>query len=100
MQFIITALDGKDGGALDRRMAARPAHLEYAAKVIEAGKMLIGGAILDDDGKMIGSMLVVDYPSKEDVEKEYLANDPYVKGDVWRDIDIKPYKVAEVFMKK
>jgi uncharacterized protein YciI len=99
MQFLITAFDGTDSEALDRRMAARPAHLEYAGKAREAGKFIIGGAILDDDGKMIGSMLVVDFPSKEAIEKEWFAEEPYVTGNVWQKIDIRPYRVAEVFVK-
>ena len=99
MQFLITALDGKDSEALERRMAARPAHIEYATACAAAGKVIIGGAILDDDGKMIGSMLVVDFPSKEAVEKEYLPNDPYVKGNVWQEIEIRPFKVADIFNK-
>ena len=99
MQFLITAFDGKDSEALDRRMAARPDHIAYATVGKEAGKVIIGGAILDDDGKMIGSMLVVDYPSKEAVEKEYIANDPYFLGKVWQEIEIRPYRVAEIFNK-
>jgi len=99
MQFLIMAFDGKDAEALDRRMAARPGHLEYAKAAKEEGKVIIGGAILDDDGKMIGSMLVVDYPSKEAAEKEYVANDPYFLGKVWQDIEIRPYRVADIFNK-
>jgi len=99
MQFLITALDGKDSEALERRMAARPAHIEYATARAAEGKVIIGGAILDDNEKMIGSMLVVEYPSKEAVEKEYLANDPYVTKNVWQEIEVRPYRVADIFKK-
>jgi len=99
MQFLVTAFDGKDSEALERRMAARPAHIDYIKEGVKQGKFIIGGAILDDDGKMIGSMLVVDFPSKEAIESEWLAHEPYVLGNVWQEIDIKPYRVADVFNK-
>ena len=50
MQFIITAYDGEN--ALERRMAARPRHLEGVAKL---GKhILCAGGLLDDEGRMKG----------------------------------------------
>ena len=97
MQFLITAFDGKDSGALARRMDVRPAHIEYVKKAIEEGKHLYGGAILDGDGKMIGSVMVVNYPSKEAILKEWFSEEPYVTGNVWQEIDIKPFRVADVF---
>ena len=100
MQFLVTAFDGGDNEAMTRRMNARAQHIDYVEKGKAEGKFIVGGAILDDEGKMIGSSLIVDFPSKEALEKEWLANEPYVTGDVWREIDIKPFKVADLFMKK
>jgi len=98
MQFVLTAFDGKDSEALARRMSVREQHLEGIKKAAGEGKHLFGGAILDDDGKMIGSVMIVDYPSKEVLFSEWLNNEPYVTGNVWQEIDIKPYRVAGVFM--
>ena len=98
MQFLLIALDGTDSEALDRRLGARSAHLENIEKLHGEGKHLFGGAILDD-GKMIGSMMVVDYPSKEIMESEWLASEPYVVGNVWQNIEIKPCAIAQVFIK-
>jgi len=100
MHFVITAHDGKDGEALNRRMAARPAHIEYIEKGIAAGTHLAGGALLDDEGTMVGSVVIVDYPSIEDVKTKCLANDPYVTGNVWQEIDVKPFRMSEVFLTK
>ena len=97
MQFVITAYDGKDSEALNRRMNARPSHIEYVKERIEAGTHLCGGALLDDDGKMIGSLLIVEYPSIEAVKSEGIGNDPYFTEKVWHEIDIKPFRMAEVF---
>jgi uncharacterized protein len=47
---------------------------------------------------MIGSMLIVDFPTLEDVHK-WIAIEPYVTGDVWRKIEIKPCRVGPSFEK-
>lgn len=93
MQFVVIAYDGTDPQAPARRQAARPAHLESAAQLSQTGNFLDGGAILDDDGKMIGSVMFMDFPSEKEVA-EWLENDPYTKGDVWRDVTVKRFQRA------
>ncbi|OLO26315.1 hypothetical protein BTR23_23415 [Alkalihalophilus pseudofirmus] len=97
MQFIITAYDGTDEKALDRRLAAREDHLRGVEERFPKGEHLYGAAILDDEGKMIGSVMVVDYPSREELD-EWLKVEPYVVKNVWQKIDIQPCKVAPTFM--
>ena len=55
--------------------------------------MLVGGAILDEDGEMIGSMLLLDFPGREDLDA-WLERDPYVTGQVWREIEVDPFRTA------
>jgi uncharacterized protein YciI len=93
MDFLVIALDGTDDGALDRRMAVREDHLAGAKQLAEQGRFIFGGAILDDDGKMIGSTIVYDFPDRDAVEK-CVAEDPYTKGDVWRDVTIRPFRAV------
>ncbi len=93
MQFLIIAHDGTDDGALDRRMAVREAHLERARERAAAGMTLMGGAILDDDGKMVGSASVVEVESRAELDA-WLETDPYVTGDVWRNITVTPFRRA------
>ena len=45
MQFLVTAQDGTDEGALERRMNARPRHLENIRKVKEKGSVICAGGI-------------------------------------------------------
>jgi len=97
MQYIVTAYDGTDEKAIERRLLVREAHLKSVKKRFEEGQHLYGAAILDHDGKMIGSMMVVDYPSKQELN-EWLKDEPYVTANVWQKIDIKPCKVAPIFM--
>jgi len=99
VQFIVTGYDGSDAGALERRTAVRDAHLVGATAMKEAGQLLFGTAILDDDDKMIGSIMVVEYPDRAAVDA-WLKVEPYVKGDVWRKIEIAPCRVAPMFQAK
>ncbi|HSA51406.1 MAG TPA: YciI family protein [Yinghuangia sp.] len=96
MQYLVIAYDGKDDGALDRRLRVREAHLRLGDEMAAAGRHLFGTAILDDEGRMIGSMLVVDYASRAELDA-WLAQEPYVVGDVWREIEIKPCRVGPSF---
>ena len=57
MQFMIIAYDGTDEEASSRRMTARPGHIDGARLLKESGKLIAGGAILDDAEQMIGSTL-------------------------------------------
>lgn len=97
MQFIVTAYDGTDEKALERRLAAREEHLKSVEKRFKSGEHLYGCALLDDEGKMIGSVMIVDYPSRAELDN-WLKVEPYVVGNVWQRIDIKPAVVAPIFM--
>jgi len=93
VQFIVTARDGGDAEAPARRAAARPAHLERAQRLKAEGHMLVGGAILDEVGGMIGSVMLVDFPSRDALDA-WLASDPYTTGDVWRAVEVLPFRAA------
>jgi hypothetical protein len=99
MHFVITAFDGKDSEAGIRRKNAREKHLEVIKKAVAEGKHLYAAAILDDEGNAIGSIMIVNYPSKEILVNEWLNNEPYVTDGVWKEIDIKPCKVPDIFFK-
>ncbi len=89
MQFVITAYDGEN--ALERRMAARPRHLEGAAKL---GKhILCGGGLLDEEGKMKGSVMVMDFESREELDN-YLNNEPYILENVWERVEVETMNVV------
>lgn len=93
MEFLVVALDGSDAEAPGRRAAAREAHLAGIATLKEKGIFRTGGAILDDDGNMVGSAVVYECPDRVTVEK-YVADDPYTKGDVWRNVTIYPFRMV------
>lgn len=95
MLFVIHAYDYTDAEALERRMSVRAKHLEGAQVLKANGNFVVGGALLSPEGKMIGSMMVVDF-EEESQMNHWLQNDPYVTGKVWEKIDAKPFRQAAV----
>jgi uncharacterized protein len=93
MQFVVIARDGDDPDAPARRARVRPAHLEVIRPLVERGEVLVGGAILDDAGTMVGSTIVAEFETREELE-EWLRNDPYVIEGVWRHIEVHPFRTA------
>lgn len=93
MQFLLTAYDGTDEGALGRRMAARADHLAGIEKLKAQGHFLAGGAIVNDEGKMIGSACMLEFPTRADLDA-WLATDPYVIGKVWLDISVQEMRLV------
>ena len=96
MQFLILGYDGSDSGALDRRLAVREAHIALGDQLRDTGNLLYGVAMLDDGGKMCGSMLVADFDSREELDR-WLAEEPYVTGKVWERYEVIPCKVGPSF---
>jgi hypothetical protein len=93
MEFLVIAYDGEDAAALERRLAVREAHLEGARRMAAEGTLIEGGAILDEAGRMVGSACIVAFPSRAELDA-WLAADPYVTGDVWRRIEVRPFRRA------
>lgn len=95
MQFILLAYDGTDMDAPDRRLRVRQEHLDKISNLKKNGEFLFGGAILSDEGKMIGSMILYEFPDKATLD-EQLKDEPYITEGVWKKIDIKPFRLAKV----
>jgi len=95
LQYVIIAQDGKDYDALDRRKELRPRHLTGAKKLKDNNNLIIGGAILDDDGNKRGSVMIVQFET-EDEFKNWYANEPYITGGVWKVIEVRKFRVAEM----
>jgi uncharacterized protein len=94
-QYVVVAQDGRDEEALERRMTARPEHLAGAKALKENNNFIIGGAMLNDDEKMIGSVMIVQFESDEKMQ-EWYDNEPYIKNGVWKFVEVMPFRVANV----
>ena len=92
-QFLVIAHDGDDPEAPARRQAAREAHLAGVRPMVERGEIVAGGALLDEAGGMVGSAVIVDMPDQAALDA-WLARDPYVTGDVWRKVEVRPFRLA------
>lgn len=94
MEFAIIAWDGQDEGALERRLSVREKHMAMVERY--RPHMVHGGAMLDDAGRMIGSILIVQFPDREAFDAWY-SQDPYVTGNVWQDVQVVPFRTAPPF---
>jgi hypothetical protein len=87
--FVLSCIDRP--GSLERRMAAREAHLAYVAD--NRAMVRVAGPYLDDDGQMIGSMFVLEASDRGAVEA-FSAADPYVLAGLFERVDIRIWRVS------
>ncbi|PXA92799.1 hypothetical protein DMC25_02815 [Caulobacter sp. D4A] len=77
-------------GALETRLAVRPKHLDYlnASTGLKAA-----GALLDDDGNPIGSIIVVEVEDKAAAQAQ-ADNDPFTAAGVFESVEVRPWRLA------
>jgi uncharacterized protein YciI len=92
-QYVITAYDFTDTDAQQRRANVRPHHLDKVHELKANNNYIAGGAILNANEQMIGSVMMVQFENDEQMEA-WKNNDPYVTERVWETIDVKPFKQA------
>jgi uncharacterized protein YciI len=61
----------------------------------EQGRFLDGGALLDEAGAMIGSMVLVDFPSRAEADA-WIAADSYTTGRVWEQVTVRPFRRVQL----
>ena len=88
MYFAVSCYDKDNGLAL--RMATREKHLAFAN---DSGRIIIGGALLSADDKMIGSHLIVEADDRAALDV-FLATDPYALAGLFEKVIVKPMKIA------
>jgi uncharacterized protein len=91
--FLVIARDGKDEEAPARRKKTRPSHLEGIKPMVEKGELIVGAGLLNEQGEMIGSTLIMQYPSRTELDA-WLAREPYVANGVWKDIQVTPLRMT------
>jgi hypothetical protein len=84
-------------GSLDKRLAARGAHLERLNQLQAEGRMLLAGpfpAIESDNpgpAGFTGSLIIAEFPSQADAQ-HWADADPYVAAGVYASVQIKPFR--------
>lgn len=87
MLFAIHCLDKP--GAQQTRMANRADHLSYIKTVEE--QMFAAGPLLDGDGEMIGSLLIIDFPDLASAQA-FADADPYARAGLFQAVTVAAYK--------
>jgi uncharacterized protein YciI len=86
-------------GSLEKRLAARPAHLERLKALMDEGRLLLAGPhpLIDsnDPGPagFSGSLIVAEFSSRE-LALAWASEDPYVAAGVYAKVTVKPFKKA------
>ncbi len=75
-------------GGLETRMANREAHLAYIA---ETGVVIQAGPFLDADGKMCGSLVILEVADME-AARAWADGDPYARAGLFSDVRIEEWK--------
>lgn len=84
-------------GALDKRLANRPAHVERLKNLQSDGRLILAGphpAIDSEDpgpAGFAGSLIVAEFASRE-AAIAWAADDPYCLAGVFSSVSVKPFK--------
>jgi uncharacterized protein YciI len=87
MTFVILTKDKPEG--FDLRHAERPAHLNYLKE--QDAILLAAGPFLDDQDRMIGSMLIVDVATEAEARR-FAENDPFAKAGLFVSTEIRKWR--------
>ncbi len=92
------AIVGEDvPGSLEKRLAARPAHLERLHALKDQGRLLLAGPFPAIDSPdpgpagFSGSLIVAGFDSLE-AAQAWAEADPYVAAGVYARVSVKPFK--------
>lgn len=84
-------------GTLDKRLAARPAHLARLETLRDEGRLILAGphpAIDSNDpgpAGFTGSLVVAEFPSLI-AARAWADADPYLAAGVYAEVIVKPFK--------
>lgn len=92
------AISSEDfANSLEKRMAARPAHLERLEALKAAGRLLLAGPYpaIDTENPgaagFTGSLVIAEFNSLDDAQ-QWADQDPYLVSGVYRKVTVKPFK--------
>jgi hypothetical protein len=95
MYYVIVGTDAP--ASLERRLAARGAHLERLNKLRDEGRLLLAGpfpavdAIDPGPAGFTGSLIVAEFDSLADA-KSWADADPYVAAGVYANVTVNPFR--------
>jgi uncharacterized protein len=94
MLYVIIGHDTEH--SLERRRAARPAHLERLKTLVEAGRVLVAGPMPAIDSSdpgpagFAGSVIIAEFASLDEA-RAWAEADPYHTEGVFRSLEVRPF---------
>ena len=95
MWYAITGIDTPD--SLEKRLQARPAHLDRLHALKNTGRLLLAGPfpVIDDEDPgsagFSGSLIVAEFSSLNEAQ-QWADADPYMAAGVYASVTVKPFK--------
>jgi len=87
MHYVAICLDKP--GSENVRLTHRPAHLDYLRAFAHAIKTC--GPFVSDEGKMVGSMLIIEANDRAGVDA-VLAKDPYREAGLFNSVEVRGWR--------
>ena len=87
MLYMIHAVDRPGSG--DLRLRLRPEHLEY----LNAAPPVHAGPLLDEEGGMCGSLILIDVPDRAAAEA-YAAGDPFNREGLFERVEVCAHRAS------
>ncbi|MGB4704934.1 MAG: YciI family protein [Candidatus Saccharicenans sp.] len=94
MTFLVLGFDHPAPEGPARRQSCRPSHLQLGESLHRQGRWLYAAALLNDSGEPIGSVIICEFDSQEQLENEWLSREPYILNRVWQKVEIFPIRPA------
>ncbi len=92
MGTIVIGWDSAEEGALARRMAVRPRHLDVIQAWARDGRLACAGPLLKGwGGDPAGSVMIL---SDQASAEAYLREEPFSAEGVWVRREARPYRIA------
>jgi uncharacterized protein YciI len=94
MWYAIVAVDNEN--SLQKRLAARPAHLARLTSLRDAGRLQLAGPFpaIDSDNPgpagFCGSLIVAEFDDLS-AAKAWADADPFVAAGVYREVTVRPF---------
>ena len=89
MLFSIVCTDKP--ASLELRTATRPQHLAYIQGRVS--ELVLGGPVMDAEGKLCGSLLVIDVEDRQAAE-DFAIGDPYARAGLFESTVIRPFRMV------
>jgi uncharacterized protein YciI len=95
--MLYAVISEDNDNSLEKRLSARPAHLERLQQLKNQGRLVLAGphpAIDSEDpgsAGFTGSLIVAEFESLEQAQ-QWADDDPYIAAGVYQQVIVKPFK--------